>query len=31
MPTLDLTPLVFAAILLVPVALGSIFGGGSNE
>jgi hypothetical protein len=31
MPDLDLTPLVFAAIVLVPAALGSLFGGGSDE
>jgi hypothetical protein len=31
MPIVDLTPLVFAAIVLVPVALGSLLGGGSDE
>jgi hypothetical protein len=31
MPIVDLTPLVFAAIVLIPVALGSLFGGFSDE
>lgn len=31
MPDLDLTPLVVAAIVLVPPALGLLMGGGSDE
>jgi hypothetical protein len=31
MPDMDLTPLVFAAIVLIPLALSSLIGGGSDE
>jgi hypothetical protein len=31
MPDMDLTPLVIAAIVLIPPAIGSLIGGGSDE
>jgi hypothetical protein len=31
MPDMDLTPLVIAAIVLVPPSIGSLIGGGSDE
>ena len=31
MPDIDITPIVFAGVILIPIALSALIGGGSDE